>query len=217
MALYPIVVRAVAVRAPKGERIAAVAEYLRILIVLLVLSTLVCVLFPAQWIALLYSSKFGGAVSLVAVFVLAEAVLLVAGVFQALLIGFDDISGFLVCTVAGQLLTISLTRWLVASDGGMGVGIAFLTGNAVILIATGFRLLSRHDARRVVTPALLLAIALGATAASGWWATRAPGPAPLSRAAVYLVACSIALAFLRPDERRWIIRPWRAPASPRAR
>src|SRR4030095_4611457 len=111
---------------PKTERIAAVAEYLRILIVLVVLSTLVCVLFPAQWIALLYSSRFGGAVSLVAVFVLAEAVLLVAGVYQALLIGFDDIFGFLVCTVAGQLLTIVLAQWLVASDGGAGVGIAFL-------------------------------------------------------------------------------------------
>ena len=202
---------------PKGERIAAVAEYLRILIVLVVLSTLVCVLFPAQWIALLYSSRFGGAVSLVAVFVLAEAVLLVAGVYQALLIGFDDIFGFLVCTVAGQLLTIALTRWLVASDGGMGVGMAFLAGNAVILIATAFRLVSRHGATRVVTPVMLLVIALGVAAAAGWWATQAPGPAPVWRAAVYLVACGVALAFLRPEERRWMIRPWRAPASARAR
>ncbi len=202
---------------PKGERIAAVAEYLRILIVLVVLSTLVCVLFPAQWIALLYSPKFGGAVSLVAVFVLAEAVLLVAGVYQALLIGFDDISGFLVCTVAGQLLTIALTRWLVASGGGMGVGIAFLAGNGVILIATAVRLLTRHAATRVVAPVVLLVIALGATTAAGWWATRTPGAAPLWRAAVYLAACGVALVFLRPEERRWMIRPWRAPASARAR
>jgi O-antigen/teichoic acid export membrane protein len=156
-------------------------------------------------------------VSLVAVFVLAEAVLLVAGVYQALLIGFDDIFGFLVCTVAGQLLTIALTRWLVVSDGGMGVGMAFLAGNAVILIATAFRLLSRHDATRVVTPVMPLVIALGAAAAAGWWATQASGPAPVWRAAVYLVACGVALAFLRPEERRWMIRPWRAPASARAR
>jgi len=202
---------------PKGERIAAVAEYLRILVVLVVLSTLACVLFPAQWIVLLYSSKFGGAVPLVAVFVLAEAVLLIAGVFQALLIGFDDIAGFLVCTVAGQLLTIALTRWLVASDGGMGVGIAFLAGNAVILFATGVRLLSRHDATRVVAPVLLLLVALGATAVAGWWTMHAPGTAPWWRAGLYLAACGVALAFLRPEERRWMFRPWRAPASARAR
>jgi O-antigen/teichoic acid export membrane protein len=211
--LTPLVNR----NSPKAERIAAVAEYLRILIVLVVLSTLVCVLFPAQWIALLYSSKFGGAVSLVAVFVLAEAVLLVAGVYQALLIGFDDISGFLVCTVGGQLLTIALTRWLVASDGGAGVGIAFLAGNAVILIATALRLLSRHQALRVVAPVVVLAVALGAAAAAGWWATQAPAPAPVWRVAVYLVSCGVALAFLRPEERRWMIRPWRAPVSARAR
>lgn len=200
---------------PKTERIAAVAEYLRILVVLVVLSTLVCVLFPAQWIALLYSTKFAGAVSLVAVFVLAEAVLLAAGVYQALLIGFDDISGFLVCTVAGQLLTIGLARWLVASDGGMGVGIAFLAGNSVILVGTAFRLLHRHRASRVFGPLVPLVIALGATAAAGWWATQMPGPPPLWRAAVYLGACALALVFLRPEERRWMIRPWRAPASAR--
>jgi len=202
---------------PKAERIGAVAEYLRILIVLVVLSTLVCVLFPAQWIALLYSPKFAGAVSLVAVFVLAEAVLLVAGVYQALLIGFDDISGFLVCTVAGQLLTIALARWLVASASGMGVGLAFLAGNTVILVASAFRLLRRHDAIRVFAPLVPLVIALGATAAAGWWATRGPGPAPLWKAAAYLGACALALVFLRPEERRWMIRPWRAPASARAR
>jgi O-antigen/teichoic acid export membrane protein len=200
---------------PKAERIGAVAEYLRILVVLVVLSTLVCVLFPEQWIALLYSTKFIGAVSLVSVFVLAEAVLLAAGVYQALLIGFDDITGFLVCTVAGQLLTIALARWLVVSDGGMGVGIAFLAGNSVILVGTACRLLYRHDARRVFGPLLPLVIALGAAGATGWWATQVPGPAPLWRAAVYVSACALALVFLRPEERRWMIRPWRAPASAR--
>jgi cytochrome c oxidase assembly factor CtaG len=99
----------------------------------------------------------------------------------------------------------------------MGVGMAFLAGNAVILIATAVRLVSRHDATRVVTPVMLLVIALGAAAAAGWWATRAPGPAPVWRVAVYLVGCGVALAFLRPEERRWMIRPWRAPASARAR
>jgi O-antigen/teichoic acid export membrane protein len=133
------------------------------------------------------------------------------------LIGFDDISGFLVCTVGGQLLTIALTRWLVASDGGAGVGIAFLAGNAVILIATALRLLSRHQASRVVAPVVVLAVALGAAAAAGWWATQAPAPAPVWRVAVYLVSCGVALAFLRPEERRWMIRPWRAPVSARAR
>ena len=77
--LTPLVNR----NSPKPDRIAAVAEYLRILIVLVVLSTLVIVLFPSQWLLLLYSSEFIDALPLVTVFVLAEAVLLVAGVSLA--------------------------------------------------------------------------------------------------------------------------------------
>ncbi len=76
MYLTPLVNRTT----PKTERIAAVAEYLRILIVLVVLSTLVFVLFPAQWLTLLYSARVRWTrCPLVTVFVLAEAVLLDCG------------------------------------------------------------------------------------------------------------------------------------------
>ena len=209
--LTPLVNR----NSPKTERVAAVAEYVRILVVLVVLATLVFVLFPAQWLSVLYSAKFAAAVPLVAVFVLAEAVLLVAGVYQALLIGFDDISGFLVSTVAGQVLTIALAHWLVVSDGGMGVGVAFLAGNTVILIATATRLLRSHQARRLLAPLLPLLMALGATGLAGWWVAHTAGPAALWKVVTYVGACAVAILFLRPDERRWLMRPWHAPASPR--
>jgi PST family polysaccharide transporter len=193
---------------PKAERITAVAEYLRILIVLVAMSTLAIVLFPAQWLALLYSTKFLGAVSLVTVFVLAEAVLLLAGVYQALLIGFDDISGFLVATVGGHLVTIALARWLVESQGGVGVGVAFLSGNAVILVGTALRLLQKHQARRMVAPLLPLIAAVSITAAAGLWAARATPPGVLVRVAVLAAGCGLAMLFLRADERRWLLRPW---------
>jgi O-antigen/teichoic acid export membrane protein len=166
---------------------------------------------------LLFSTEFLAAVPLVTVFVLAEAVLLVAGVYQALLIGFDDITGFLVSTVTGQLVTIALTRWLVTDHGGMGVGIAFLAGNSIILVATATRLLREHDARQVFMPLWPLSIALVATAGAGWWAPRAGGPAIVWRAVAYLGACGVAFFFLRPDERRWLLRPWQAPAAVRPR
>ncbi len=212
--LTPLVNR----NSPKVDRIAAVAEYLRILIVLVVLSTLLIVLFPSQWLTLLYSPQFLDAIPLVAVFVLGEAVLLVAGVYQALLIGFDDIVGFLASTVTGQLITIALARWLVAGHGGLGVGLAFLAGNSVILVATATRLLRKHAARQVFLPLGPLAVALLTTAAAGWWVLRAGGgPGIAWKAAAYLVACGIAFLFLRPDERRWILRPWQAPAAARPR
>ena len=202
---------------PKLERVDAVADYLRILIVLVVLSTLAFLLFPTQWLLLLYSTRFVDAAPLVAVFVLAEAVLLVAGVYQALLIGFDDISGFLVCTVAGQLSTIALARWLVEPSGGFGVGLAFLAGNTLILVASAIRLLHAHGAARAFSPLVPLIAALVLAGGAGWWATQPNAPAALWKLAAYVGVCGLALLFLRPDERRWLSRPWQARASTRAR
>ncbi len=208
--LTPLVNRATA----KSERIAAVADYLRILVIVVVTSTMLVVLFPRQWITVLYSKEFLGAVPLVMVFVLGEAILLVAGVYQALLIGFDDISGFLVGAVGGHLVTIILAAVLVVADGGVGVGVAFLAGNAVILVATAVRLLRAHGARQVFAPLLPVAVAMGAVAVAGWW-TAATEPSMLFRAAAFIVTCAFAFLFLRPDERRWMLRPWQRSTSPR--
>jgi O-antigen/teichoic acid export membrane protein len=193
---------------PKSERIAVVAEYLRVLIVIVAISTLAIVLFPSQWLALLYSSEFLGAVSLVTIFVLAEAVLLIVGVYQMLLIGFDDISGHLVATVAGQFVTIALARWLVEPKGGMGVGIAFLVGNAVMLTGTAIRLFQAHDARRVLAALLPLILALGVAVAAGWWVDGNTPPAVTLRLVAFAVTSGVALLLLRSDERRWLLRPW---------
>ena len=205
--LTPLVNRA----RPKTERIAAVAEYLRILVVLLTLSALAVVLFPRQWLIVLYSARFVSAFPMVTVFVLAESVLLVAGVYQTLLIGFDDSRGYLISTVAGHLLTISVAHTLAIAYGGYGVGLAFLAGNGVILLATAARSVRRHDAARVLAPLLAFAVAVTAIGAAGWWASSANAPAVAWKAMVYAAAALLAFAFLRPDERRWIVRPWYAP------
>jgi hypothetical protein len=149
---------------------------------------------------------------MITVFVLAESVLLVAGVTQTLLIGFDDSRGYLVSTVAGHLLTIAVAHTLAIAFGGFGVGLAFLAGNSVILIATASRSVLQHGAKLVLAPLLAFAIAVGAIGAAGWWAATDSGPSTLWKLAVYGAGAALALAFLRPDERRWIVRPWSAPA-----
>ena len=169
--LTPLVNRATS----KSVRTDAVAEYLRILIVLVIVTTLMIALFPRQWLAVLYSSEFVDATPLVVYFLLGEAVLLLAGVYQALLIGFDDIPGFLVSTVAGKVVTIALARWLIGSVGGVGVAIAFLAGNSVILVATAIRLLRAHEGRPVFAPLVPLVLALTAIGLAGWWAGRPAG------------------------------------------
>jgi enterobacterial common antigen flippase len=208
--LTPLVNRATA----KSVRTEAVAEYLRILIVLVVIASVAIAMFPHQWLVLLYSRTFLDAAPLVVYFLLAESVLLIAGVYQALLIGFDDIAGFLACSVAGHLVTIALAWWLVPSKGGMGVALGFLAGNSVILVATAVRLLRAHEGRPVFVPLVPLVLALAAIGILGWWAA---GQAALSaglRIVMYVGAVGLAFVFLRPDERRWLVRPWRYTSGP---
>ena len=99
----------------------------------------------------------------------------------------------------------------------MGVGVAFLVGNSVILVTSATRLLRVHGARQVFVPLPPLMIALVAIGAAGWWIPRASGPAALWKAGAYVAACAIAFLFLRPDERRWLLRPWQAPVAARPR
>jgi O-antigen/teichoic acid export membrane protein len=207
--LTPLVNRA----SPKGERVVAIAEYLRILIVLLAVSALAVVLLPQQALALLYSREFLSAYPLVTVFVLAEGVLLVAGVYQTLLIGFDDTRGYLLATVAGHLLTIALGRPLALQLGGLGLGLAFLAGNGVILVAAATRSVRRHEASAVIAPLVALGVALTAIGAVGWWAASSYAPSFWVKAVIYVFGAGVAFAFLRPDERRWIVRPWAARPS----
>ena len=198
---------------PKPDRIAAVAEYLRILIVLAVLATLVVVLFPAQWLRLLYSTKFLDGRPLVTVFVLAETVLLVASVYQALLIGFDDIPGFLISTVSGQLITIALVRWLVARTGRPGRGTR--VPRRELRDPRGHRhtpVAQRTARDRLSFRSAPLCVAMVATPRRGWWVAAAGGPAGSHGAPPRTsVRARIAFLFLRPEERRWILRPWQAP------
>jgi hypothetical protein len=59
-----------------------------------------------------------------------------------------------------------------------------------------------------------MALGLGATALAGWWAVQA---APVGwRVAVYLLSFAVAMAFLSPEERTWLLRPLRAAAARRA-
>lgn len=195
--------------APKAERLTIVAEYVRILVVLVVCSVLIIALFPRQVLLVLYSAHFIGALPYVTLFLLAETVLLLAGVYQALLIGFDDISGHLASTVSGHLLTITLAYVLIPRFGGAGVGGAFLAGNAVILVGTATRVWRAHNGRVAFAPLVPMLIAFSAIGGAGWWAAQPGGHGLAWRIGLYVGAVGVALAFLRRDERRWLFGMWR--------
>jgi PST family polysaccharide transporter len=195
---------------PLAQRAAASAEYMRILLVLFVLSALPLALFPQQVVALLYESKFAPASALIGVFIVAEGVLLLAGVYQALLVGVDDTLGFLACTVTGHFATLALTVPLAARWGPLGVGMAFVSGNGLILVLATVRLVLRHRLRETLRPIPLVAMGVSVVAACAWSVVVFPRVASTLRlGACIVVWLALVLGALAREERQWLLSPAR--------
>lgn len=201
--LTPLVNR----QGPVEVRARATAEYMRILTVLFVLAATLIVLFPQQVISLLYASRFAPAATLVGAFVVAEGALLLAGVYQTLLVGIDDIAGFLGSTVTGHLFTLALIVPFAGTWGPLGVGVAFVLGNGLILALTVARLFWRHRIRETLRPLPL--VVLGATVVSlaAWTAIAFPHLNYGIRFGVYVMAAMGLMSVLKRDERDWLMSP----------
>jgi enterobacterial common antigen flippase len=198
---------------PKPERAAAAAEYLRVLTVLVVIGAGAVVLFPREWVFLLYSPQFAAAAGFLAAFVLAEVVLLFAGVFQALLIGFDDYRAHALIAVVGQVLLAVLALVWAPALGSLGVALAFLVGHAAILGLLVVRVRLRHASAGMMAPLRPLILGIALLAAGGWWAAAGAAPPLAARLAAYLIVSALALMLLGPDDRRWLLRPLRRTRS----
>lgn len=197
---------------PPAERVAATADYLRVLSVLTTLGALPLVLFPDLWIWLLYSADFTDAARFLTPFVVGEMILLFAAVLLSLLIGFDDLRGHLTIAVVGHLVILVLAFWLTPPFGPVGVAYAFIAGNSLMLVAAILRLRTTYRGPLFLAPLGGLALALVVLASAGWWATGSGlEPGFIWKGPVYLVIALCALIFLNPGERRWLVAPWRRP------
>jgi O-antigen/teichoic acid export membrane protein len=112
--------------APFEEKFRAATEFQRVLLVTASVAALPIVLFPRLWVYLLYSREFQLAAPQVYLFVVAQAVLLLSGVNQGLLIGLDRIAPFVLIGLTGDAGVAFLSVLLARRFGLMGVGLAFL-------------------------------------------------------------------------------------------
>jgi hypothetical protein len=191
---------------------------MRFLVVLVAGAAFAIALFPRVVLLILYSVRFVGAIRYVTLFVAAESVLLLAGVYQTLLVGFDDIGAHLASTAGGHFVTIALAHSLVPGLGGAGVGLAFLAGNGTILLGTSLRVWRAHAGGNAVAPLIALACGFVAIAGAGWWAAQGSPPRLVWRTAALIAGLALALGLLRPAERRWLFSLGRAelPRQPAA-
>lgn len=194
---------------PVTDRIESAGEYLRVLSALVLVGGLGLMLFPELWIWLLYSAEFTDASAFLGAFVVGEMLLLFAGVYLNLLIGLDDLSGHISMSVAGHTAILVLALVLTPPFGPVGVAYAFIIGNGGMLVGCMMRLWTQHPEADLFRPVPPMATSVGLLVLTAFALGSAPGLGVLWRLGGWVCGGGVALFLLTPNERSWILSPWR--------
>jgi O-antigen/teichoic acid export membrane protein len=153
---------------PKEEKMRAATEFQKKLIVLLNAAAMPIVLFPHLVLTILFSAKFAVAGEFVFLFVFWQWILQVAGVNQALLIGFDDLKPYTAITCLGYGCSLVSSWLLIPSYGIRGAAIGFIVSSSVIWLLTWIRLSAKHRQSLPASLVGLMGYSLAAILGAGW-------------------------------------------------
>jgi PST family polysaccharide transporter len=146
----------------KADKIKAAIDFEKKLVTILSLVSMPVVLFPHLVLTILFSTKFVVASQFVFLFVISQCVAQLAGIHQALLIGFDDLKAYSIMTCAGHISLGLLSWFMVASFGIFGISIAFITAYSIIFVSTFIRLKLKHGVSMPGNLWMLIAYGLSA-------------------------------------------------------
>ena len=141
--------------APKEHRAAEVGSYLRTLVVAMLIAALPVALFPAEVIRVLFSVKFLPAAIFIGVFVLGELMMAFGDAYRILLLGFDDLRGYLATTIAAPALVMLGASFVVTHYGIFGLGVLHVVAAMLGLLISQLRLRRAHGTR---TPGRLMSL-----------------------------------------------------------
>lgn len=129
---------------PATEKISAALEFQRKLLLVMPMVAVPMILFAPLLLFLFYSPLFMEVSQIFFLFVIAQFILQLAGISQAVLIGLNDLVSYAVMVGAGQL-SLGLIAWQLAPLWGIyGVGIGYLISSMLILVLCNIRLAARH-------------------------------------------------------------------------
>jgi O-antigen/teichoic acid export membrane protein len=155
---------------PAAEKVGATLEFERKLMVVMAAVAMPMVLFAPWLLILLYSREFVAVGAILFVFVLAQCLVQLAGVHQALLIGLDELRAYGVVVAAGQL-TLGVVAWLAVPAYGLaGAAAGFLAAGLALFLFTWALLAARHGFGLPARLKGLIAYSLLAIGAAGWFA-----------------------------------------------
>jgi O-antigen/teichoic acid export membrane protein len=176
-----------------GFKFQEAVSYFRTVSVMIGMGALPLILFPRFWLSAVYSSDFTAAAPYVYLFVLAEALALLAGVNQALVIGLDHISAYVAMCLTGQLGMAAAAWFLAPRFGILGVALAFLFNGITIFSLTAWWMWRREHMSILHAVGWMPLLVLAAIAGAG--ATSASlEPTTFATASVKVTICVLASA-----------------------
>jgi O-antigen/teichoic acid export membrane protein len=130
--------------APVSEKVSAALEFQRKLLLLMPVVAVPMVLFAPLLLFLFYSSRFMGVSQVFYLFVIAQFVIQLAGIAQAVLIGLNDLVMYAVLVGSSQL-SLGLIAWQLAPRWGIqGVALSYLISSLLVWVLCSVRLAARH-------------------------------------------------------------------------
>jgi O-antigen/teichoic acid export membrane protein len=142
------------------DRMAWANEFQKVTCLLFIVALPPLLFFPGLFVRTLYARSFLPGASFVALFVAVEIVTMLAGTYQALVIAFDRLGFHVTQNLTAQLLLIGVAAIAIPRIGILGAGLAALSGQAFLYLATTTYLRVRFGLRvaprNVVLGALVL-------------------------------------------------------------
>lgn len=155
-----------------AEKIKQAAGFQRIMIFVLALVSMPVVMFPELMLTIMFSSSFAAVGSVVFLFTLSIFVKMITGVYNAFMIGNDDLKIYALLIAVGEIGYILLAWFLVPYYGIKGVAFGALISNAAIFLAFLARVRSKHGFVQSKGLYWLLGYVLAALALAGALSSR---------------------------------------------
>jgi len=129
---------------PASQKISTALEFQRKLLLVMPVIAVPMVLFAPMLLFLFYSSRFMEVTQYFYLFVVAQFIVQLAGISQAVLIGLSDLLVYIFMVGLGQL-SLGLIGWELAPYWGIyGVATGYIFSSLVILVMCNIRLTMRH-------------------------------------------------------------------------
>jgi O-antigen/teichoic acid export membrane protein len=198
---------------PIKEKLQIALEFQQKIAIVMFVTAMSMILFAPWLLFLLYTSAFVKISATVYLFIIAQGLAQLAGVYQALIIGLDDLKVYSVIVILGHLSVGAISWQLVPYFGISGVGIAFVVSSTILFLFGQVRLSIKHALMTPKKLYILMMYGLTSLLVTGLYFPQNDMWSPLvnlSKLCLCIVFAMSMLLFLNKDELRQLVRGSRA-------